>query len=144
MKQFTLTLIALFFFGLFTNGFSQEKSAPTVYTLMTFELQIPENGSQKRFGELMEQYHQKVVQKNEHIVSERIMRHLSGSNSKQLIILTEYASWNDINTAQNRNNELMKEAFPDDKERAAFNSELNTYLGSHSDEIYSDIKSMRK
>lgn len=144
MKQFTLTLIALICCGLFTTGFSQEKAEPTVYTLMTFNLNIPEDGSQKRFGELMTQWNQNIVQKNDKILSERIMRHLSGSNSNQIIILTEYASWNDIDAAQKRNNELMKEAFPNDEERAAFNKELNSYFGSHSDEIYSDMRSMRK
>jgi hypothetical protein len=144
MKQFTLTLVALIFCGLFTTGFSQEKTAPTVYTMMTFKLNIPEDGSQARFGELMEQWNQNIVQKNEKIISERVMRHLSGSNSSQIIILTEYASWNDIDAAQKRNNELMKAAFPNDEARAAFNKELNAYFGTHSDEIYSDIRSMRK
>jgi len=64
------------------------------------------------------------------------MTHMYGSNSSDYVIINEYKSFGDIEKAQSRSNELMREFMPDDEARAEYFSAVFKYFGNHSDEIY--------
>jgi len=64
------------------------------------------------------------------------MTHMYGSNSSDYVIINEYKSFGDIEKAQSRNGELMREFMPDDEARAEYFSAVFKYFGNHSDEIY--------
>ncbi|RPI70401.1 MAG: hypothetical protein EHM47_12205 [Ignavibacteriales bacterium] len=143
MKQFSKIFLAIFiaFFLFNTNSFAQDGS---YYTVTTWKITTPEGGTNAEFNEIMKEWYDKVVSKNEKIISERVLRHLSGSDGRDWIFITEYASWNDINDAATRQNELVQEAWPDEGDRREFFRKFFSYTGTHSDEILQEIPDLRK
>ena len=72
------------------------------------------------------------------------MRHASGSDSRDLVIITEYASWNDIDAAATRQGELMDTAWGDEAASKEFFKKFNKYFLMHTDEIYIGMAGMDK
>jgi len=86
-----------------------------------------------------------VINKNEYIISQRALRHMWGNNSLDLVFITEYNSFSDIEKAQARNTELFREAWATSEERQAYNRAVSNYFGNrHSDEIYQEDPNQRK
>ncbi len=86
-----------------------------------------------------------VINKNEYVVSQRVLRHMWGNNSLDIVYITEYHSFTDIEKGQNRGNELFNEAWATEEERDAFNDARFSYFGDrHSDEIYQELSEQRK
>ncbi len=124
-----------------TGSFAQDGP---IYTVTTWKVDIPENGSNAELTTLLDEFHQKVTLPNENIVSERMMRHLSGSDSRDLIIITEYANWNDIDAAATRQGELVNTAWETEEARKEFFTKFNKYFLMHTDEIYSGMPALSK
>ena len=135
---FLLTVV-LAFSGLL---YAQEEE-PHVFTVVTFELLIPEDGSRVDFDSLSGLWTDNISKKNEFIVSEITMSHLWGNNSNDYFVITEFRSFADIEKAQNRDFELLKEGWPDKEERQQYFNTLTKYFRSHSDEIYQEETSIR-
>ena len=114
------------------------------YTVTTWKVYVPEGGSMTEFNSLLQEYYDKVVSKNEFIISEKVMRHLSGSDMHDWVFITEYASWNDIDAASERQDELFEEGWPDEKSRQEFNKKFFSYAKTHSDEILVEQAKLRK
>jgi hypothetical protein len=127
-----LLTVALAFSGML---YAQEEG-PHVYTLVTWELLSPEDGSDAEYDSLSAFWVENAVKKNEFIVSSIAMSHLWGSNSSDFVIITEYKNFADIEKASNRYFELIVEAIPDKEERGKYYKAFFKYLGNHSDEIY--------
>ena len=127
-----LLTVALAFSGML---YAQEEEAH-VYTVVTFELLNPEDGSDAEYDSLGTFWTENVVKKNEFIVNQILMSHLWGSNSSDFVIINEFKNFADIEKAQKRNSELIVEAIPDKEERAEFWKTFSKYFGNHSDEIY--------
>ena len=86
-----------------------------------------------------------VINQNEYIVSQRVLRHRLGNNSLDIVYVSEYNSFTDIEKGQDRRTELFNEAWATDEERDAFNDALFRYFGNrHSDEIYQEVMNQRK
>lgn len=143
MKTFHKNISALLIVILFSVGLTYAQDGP-YYTVTTWKIEIPENGSNAEFNTLMKEFSQKVVAPNQHIVSERIMRHASGSDSRDLVIITEYANWNAIDAAANRQGELMNTAWGTEAARKEFFGKFNKYFVMHTDEIYSGMPELNK
>jgi hypothetical protein len=143
MKQFSKIFLAIFiaFFLFNGNSFAQDGS---YYTVTTWKISIPEGGSNAEFNKIMKEWYDKVVSKNEKIISERVMRHQSGGDGRDWVFITEYANWNDINEAGNRQNELVQEAWPNEDERREFFRKFFSYTDTHSDEIMQEVSGLRK
>lgn len=139
-KFFSIVLIAFFFLSV--NNFAQDNDG-SYYTMTKFKINIPEDGSQAEFMELMKEWTEKIVKTNDHIVSERIMRHQSGSDSRDLVVLTEYKDWNAINSAADNQSKLVNSTW-NEEERKEFFGKFNKYFGEHSDEIYVEVNGTRK
>ena len=127
-----LLTVAIAFSGML---YAQEDD-PHVYTVVTFELLNPEDGSSAEFDSLANLWTENVTKKNEFIVSEIAMSHLWGSNSDDFVLITEHRNFADVEKASNRTSELLKEAWPDKKERQNYFRAYSKYFGTHSDEIY--------
>ena len=127
-----LLTVALAFSGML---YAQEEE-PHVFTVVTFELLSPEGGSSAEFDSLAALWVENITKKNEFIVSEVTMSHMWGNNSDDFVVITEVRSFADVEKAQNRNIELLKEAWPDKEERQKFQDAYIKYFGRHSDEIY--------
>ncbi len=135
-----LFIVALVFSGLL---YAQEKE-PQVYVITTWERLYPEGSSQAEFDSLGIFYRENVVEKNEFILGEQVMWHYYGNNSSDFVVIQEFKSLADIEKANNRNQELMKEAIPDNEKRQEFWAAFGKYFGQHSDEIYQGEITVRK
>ena len=142
MKNLSFILVtAIAVFLLTSSVFAQDGN---YYTVTTWKISSPEDGSLSEFNDMMREWYDKVVSKNEYNVSERVLRHQSGVDMRDWVFITEYASWNDIDAANTRQNELVQEGWPDAKERSAFFDRFWQYAATHSDEILQEVPAIRK
>lgn len=87
------------------------------------------------------EYMEKVTKKNEYIMSAGYYTHLFTANSNELMYVQAYSNWEAIDKARDRNEELEKEAWPDEDARKAFLKKMNSaYSTFHSDEIYATLE----
>jgi len=139
IKISAMVVTSLFFF--LNISYAQEGH---YYTVTTWKMTVPEDGSNKELNELFKEWHDKIVSKNDKIVSEKVLRHASGSDSRDWVIITEYASWNDIDAANEIQNKLIDKAWANKDDRRKFFRTFGKYSKMHKDEIYSGIPSLTK
>lgn len=83
------------------------------------------------------EYLDKVVMKNEHIMGASFFMHQFTNDNTTLEYVQVFDSWEAIEKAAERNGELAREAWPDEKARGDFFDKRNDfYSNEHSDEIY--------
>lgn len=83
------------------------------------------------------EYLDKVVKKNPLILAQDVLIHYFTADNTELILVTTYESWDAIEKAGAKDDELIKAAWPDEKARTAFfEKKGNYYAHNHSDEIY--------
>ena len=124
-----------------TLGSAQEGN---YFTVTTWKLSIPENGTRAELNGLLKEFTEKISFKNDKIISERVLHHISGADLRDLVIISEHASWNDIDAASNMQNELINKAWPKEEDRNAFFKSWNKYVITHSDEIYQENPELTK
>jgi len=74
-------------------------------------------------------------------VTATVLMHYFTADNSELLWVTGYRSWDDILKAQDRSDELAKEAWPNEKERDEFFKKQSAYYTHmHSDEIYSTLE----
>ncbi len=89
---------------------------------------------------LEKEYLDKVVMKNEYIEGASFFMHKFTEDNSELLYVQVFNTWNDIHDAAARSDELVKEAWPDEKARKAFfKKQSNYYSPEHSDEIYATM-----
>lgn len=138
MRYISSVLIAGAMFCLLSSSaYSQEQEEERhFFVIQTWKVDIPEDGTRAELGQLMKEWAEKITRKNDKIISERVLIHNMSSDSRDMIVITEYASWNDIDAAQDMQGKLLEAAYPDEEERRAFNREIGKYFSRHSDEIF--------
>lgn len=143
MKHLTKIFVLLFAVILLSgNSFAQDEG--NYYTITTWKISVPEDGSNAEFNEIMQEWYDKVVSKNDKIISERVMQHQSGGDMRDWVFITEYASWNDIDAANDEQNKLVDEGWPTKEERSKFFDTFWKYVDTHSDEILQEKPGLRK
>ncbi len=132
-------MLFIFFSALlFVNKTIVAQDQNNILLVTTFYLDIPEDGSRSEFDSLSVVLNDKVISKNSKVIRRYIVRHQWGSDSRQVVVMTEYANMGDIDIADEEGNKLFQKAFPTEEERKAFGSKYRKYWnGHHSDEIYS-------
>lgn len=94
-------------------------------------------GTMAEWKALEKEYFDKVISKNDLVVSHMVLTHYFTADNSEILIVSGYKSWNDIDKAGDKNIELTKAAWPDEKTRNAFFDKKNAYYeNKHSDEIY--------
>lgn len=94
-------------------------------------------GSMKDWLSLEKEYFDKVTAKNELIAGSSVMMHLFSEDASEVLFVRVCKDWESIEKAAERDNELAKEAWPDDEARSDFFSrQAKYYTAQHSDEIY--------
>ena len=122
---------------------AQEENRPAFITMTrthwNFDVELTDDFIAE--WEAMEaEYMEKVVQKNEYIMGTVALQHYYTGDNTELVLVSTYKSWEDIQLAQARNGELVEEGWPDEDERDAFFEKYdNNYVNVHSDEIYRTV-----
>jgi hypothetical protein len=90
------------------------------------------------------EYFDKVTSKNDLIVGTGVLVHYFTSDNSEVLFATVYRTWDDIEKADARNEELAKAAWPDEAQRKAFFDKLGSFYSSeHSDEIRSILPNVK-
>ena len=105
----------------------------------------PEDGSYKEFKELRDSFIKNVIHKNELIKGYYPNEHAWGSDKTEYVEAFMVNSMADLDNLSVRNNELIKAAWPDEKERKEGGENYNKYFtGVHGDYVYSLVKELLK
>ncbi len=124
------------------NVFAQDQAnRPSYITVTTMHWNMDkEDFSMDAWKALEKEYLQKVVSKNEYILSSSYYTHLFTPDNSEVIYVRTYPSWDAIDKAAKRNAELENQAWPDENARNAFFKKLDDYFSvEHSDEIYAPL-----
>jgi hypothetical protein len=82
------------------------------------------------------EYFDRVTLKNDLILRSNVLVHYYTDDNSEVLFVTAYRSWEDIEKANEKDNELIKAAWPDSvKRRAFFDKQRSFYTSMHSDEI---------
>lgn len=114
---------------------------PEFYTLTTNHWNMDnEDFKMSEWKAMAKEYLEKVTMKNEYIMGASTYLHNMTPDNSELLSVQTFASWEDIGKFGKRNEELEKEAWPDETKRNTFLDKLNSYYANeHSDEIYAPI-----
>ncbi len=137
-------MVVLIIMSSFLPVFSQENQG-NVVVVTTLEMAFPANGTMADFDSLNQLYTDKVIKPNNLILNQKILRHWWGHNNRDMVVMYEVKSWDDIIKANEQMNELFEKAWTTKEARKKFNDAYNKYFtGKHSDEIYQEVMSGRK
>lgn len=96
--------------------------------------------SMEEWKSVEQEYHEKVIMKNEYILSATVLQHHFTGDSSEVMFMMVFSSWNDIDLAIQRTAELIEAAWPDKAQREAFlKNQAKFYATHHSDEIYTTL-----
>jgi len=143
MKRF---LVVVLFVGFLTFGVSpvlaqeEAEEAGHVFAISTYKVQF---GNVEKVLEMWEEMWKPVYTKNEHVKSFRVFTHLWGSDW-MIVTIVEYESLSAIEAAQKRGEEIRKEVHPDEEEWQAKLAKVQKLFLGHTDEIVTEVPSLRK
>ncbi|MBA4318411.1 MAG: hypothetical protein C0412_08420 [Flavobacterium sp.] len=137
MKQnkFLVLGMLIFTFLLSVNVRAQEDPKPVYITITTMHRNLDADGKDWRKTE--QEYYDKVTSKNDLIIGSEILTHYYTANSSEILHISVYKNWEDIEKAGDVTDDLIKKAWPDETARKAFfDKQSSYYTTKHSDEIY--------
>jgi len=140
MKSLFAVLILVTVFALLDTPVKAQANQGNIFVVTNYERAYPKDGSQRELDSLTAIYSENCFAKNEYIVSYKVMRHFWGHNSTDFIQMIEVKTWDDIEKANDKTNELFRKAWPTSQDRKKYNDANGKYFtGKHSDEIYSEV-----
>ena len=137
MKHTYKLFLVIIIFAVSFGQLKAQESQPSILVVQTWIMKNPADGSMTEFNSLMEKLFTNVNAKNDKILGQYVTRHFWGSDSRHLVIMTEYASMEAMEESFELDDKLFEAAFPTKEEREEFNKAFGKYWGYHSDEIYS-------
>ncbi|MGQ7945397.1 hypothetical protein [Flavobacterium sp. WC2509] len=121
--------------------YAQDPPKPVFITMTTLHRNF--NTDSKDWKATEQEYFDKVTSKNPLILGSEILTHYYTDNSSEVILVSVYKTWEDIEKSYTTSEDLIKKAWPDEKARTAFFDKQNSYyMPMHSDEIYSSIETI--
>ena len=140
MKTLFALLVLFTVFASFNTSVMAQANQGNIFVVTTFERAFPTNGSQRELDSLTALYSENCFAKNEYIVSYKVVRHFWGHDNRDFLQMIEVKTWEDIEKANDKTNELFMSAWTTSADRKKFNDAYNKYFtGKHSDEIYSEV-----
>jgi len=140
MKTLFALLVLFTVFASFNTSVMAQANQGNIFVVTTFERAFPTNGSQRELDSLTALYSENCFAKNEYIVSYKVIRHFWGHDNRDFLQMIEVKTWEDIEKANDKTNELFMKAWPTSADRKKFNDANGKYFtGKHSDEIYSEV-----
>ncbi len=124
-----------------SNSLFAQAAQGHVFIMTNYQRAYPDNGSARELDSLASLVGDKIFgSENELVVSHKIVRHFWGNDSRDFIEIIELKSFDDIDKAFEKSNELFKKTWATKEARDALNKAYNKYFtGKHSDEIYSEV-----
>lgn len=145
MKTFSTLLkgiVGLLFLSVF-SGFAQDTTStaqefePVYITVTTLHRNQDPDYDFDAWKATEKEYFDKVTMKNDLILSSGFYTHYFTPDNSEVAFVNVYKNWEDIEKADEKNDELVKAAWPDEKARTAFfDKQRKYYTPMHSDEIY--------
>lgn len=135
-KSIFLSLgMLIFTFLLSINLRAQEDPKPVYIIITTMYRNL--DADRTDWQKTEQEYYDKVISKNDLIIGSEILTHYYTANSTEVLHVSVYKNWEDIEKSNDVSNELIKKAWPDEKVRKAFFDKQRSYYATkHSDEIY--------
>jgi hypothetical protein len=117
------------------NVCAQDDPKPVYITITTMHRNLDADGKDWRKTE--QEYYDKVTSKNDLIIGSEILTHYYTANSSEVLHVSVYKNWEDIEKSNDVSDDLIKKAWPDETARKAFfDKQRSYYTTKHSDEIY--------
>lgn len=143
--MFKLSLTALLFAALFffsTSSFAQDGNDFHVVHVQTFKMHGVVGDDAEAFSETLKRQ-ASVINSDSRVLRSYVLRHFWGADSRDLVLIAEFASDEDLFSFFDDLDSLFEKAFS--KEQLdADNALWNKYVGQHSDEIYRVVSDTRK
>ena len=132
--------ITILLFLISATIYAQEPPQELYISVTTMHWNMDLDFEMQDWKDLEMEYHEKVTMKNEHILSTTVLLHHFTDDSSEILFVKVFPSWQAIEDAAKRDEELEKEAWPDKETREAFlKKQENFYAFEHSDEIYVSV-----
>lgn len=133
--NFLVLGMLIYTFLLSINVSAQEEPKPVYIAITTMYRNQETNRADWKKTE--QEYYDKVTSKNELIIGTEILNHYYTANSSEVLFVTVYKTWEDIEKSGDITDELIKKGWPDENARKAFfDKQRSYYITRHSDEIY--------
>jgi len=134
--QLALVMSLLFSANVYSQDDAKEEFKPVYLTITTLHSNPDADGTDDEWLAMEKEYHDNVTMKNDLILGSGLYFHYFTPDNSEVIAVSVYASWADIEKANDRSNELEKAHWPDKDARSAYFKKRNSYyLDMHSDEI---------
>lgn len=135
-KSIFLSLgMLIFTFLLSSNLHAQEDPKPVYIIITTMYRNL--DADRTDWQKTEQEYYDKVISKNDLIIGSEVLTHYYTANSAEVLHVSVYKTWEDIEKSNAVSDELIKKAWPDEKARKAFfDKQRSYYITKHSDEIY--------
>lgn len=135
-KSIFLSLgMLIFTFLLSINLRAQEDPKPVYIIITTMYRNL--DADRTDWQKTEQEYYDKVTSKNDLIIGSEILTHYYTANSAEVLHVSVFKNWEDIEKSGAVSDELIKKAWPDEKARKAFfDKQRSYYITKHSDEIY--------
>lgn len=142
MKIFhsSLLVFILAFFLSFGAASLAQNMGGNVVVVNNAELRFSPDFSMSEFDSLTTEYNKWCRDKNDIIISYKVVRHWWGNNNRDFVTIVEVANWDDVLAFNQKEDELFRAHWDTPEKRKAFNDAYNKYFtGQHSDEIYQEV-----
>ena len=142
MKVFSF-VFSILFFVLLTNVTviaQEQEEEGNVYAISTWKIRFDQVDD---FLDIMEKEMKPIYTQNDHIKSMKVFTHLWGEDW-MVVMIAEYESMAEIDAAQKKTNELLKQKYPDEKERGELSDKRRKLIMGHTDNIVREVPNLRK
>lgn len=149
MKAITKLLILVFMLSFYgkaagqeeTEQSQEEENGPVYITMTTTHWSDDPNTDFSDWLDTEKKYFENVTMKNDLIMDSGVYTHYFTPDNSEVVLVNVYRTWEDIEKANEVNQKLIEEAWPDEDERQAFFDKQQSYYSrDHNDEIYQSMQ----
>lgn len=142
-KLFSFFLLFCFVLVAHSGLLAQSDEDAHIVYIQTWKFKaMPTGDDAKSFTDILTKQ-TAVYKDNPRLLSQNVVRHFWGSDSRDLIIINEFKTLEDLFTFNEEMNTALEKAFTKE-ENDKFNALWTKYVGQHSDEIYREVPGTRK
>ena len=130
-------LLCIVFLPVTTNA----QGDPKILVVTTFHANPSANFTYAEWEAHEKEYFDKVTSKNNLVIGTNVLLHYYTPDNSEVKFVASYNSWEDIEKAADKDEELIKAGWPDSvKRNAFFDKQRSFYTTKHADEIRSIVQ----